>query len=61
MYITLNNDFIYFKNPGKIFDVFKGTEWENHTRFQRVGQILKLVSGQPVTADEYKLLNKELK
>lgn len=61
MFYTADKSFVFFKNPNKIFDVFKGDGWDNHTRFVRQGPILKLVSGVPVSADEYKMLNKELK
>lgn len=40
-------------------DVFTGTGWDNHSRFQLFKGHLKLVAGNPVTEQEYNQL-KEL-
>lgn len=61
MFSTADNSFVFFKRDHKTFDVFKGPGWDLHTCFVRQGPILKMVSGTPVSADEYKMLNKELK
>lgn len=37
----------------KVVDVFRGTGWENWSRFEKRGNHFKMVAGQPLTNQEY--------
>ena len=54
-------DFTIFALGHGTFDIFTGNGWENWSRFQRDGRVLKLVKGQPLTKDLYETLCKTLK
>lgn len=36
-----------------IVDVFRGTGWDNWSRFEKRGNHFKMLSGQPLTTQEY--------
>lgn len=36
-----------------VVDVFRGRGWENWSRFEKVGNHFKMISGAPLTTQEY--------
>lgn len=44
----------------RIVDVFRGTGWDNWSRFERRGNHFKMVDGQPLTTQEYLELKEEV-